>query len=132
MLNPFPDLLSYGFFAPTLLRLMVGLVFLWGAYAQFERRKELAQLRFPIVGGGAWIIWLSVLAHALIGAMLLFGYYTQIAAILGAVGGIKGVVLAKKYPRLFILCRLEYAFIIVICASLLLTGAGAFAFDLPL
>lgn len=131
MLNPFPDLLTYQIFAPTLLRLAVGLVFLGGAYVQYQRLRELSALRFPIVGGGAWVIWLSIVAHAVIGAMLFLGYFTQVAAILGALGGIKGVVYAKKYPRLFSFCRLEYAFIIVICLSLLLTGAGQFAFDIP-
>jgi uncharacterized membrane protein YphA (DoxX/SURF4 family) len=132
MLNTFPDLLNYSFFAPTLLRIMVALVFIAGAYAQYKRREELSKLHFPIVGSGRWIIWLSILAHAAIGFMLFFGYYTQIAALLGAAGGIKGIVYAKHYPRLFAFCRLEYAFIVVICLSLLFTGAGAFAADLPL
>ncbi len=132
MLNTFPDLLSLGFFAPTLLRIAVALAFLFGAYMQYQRVDELSNIRFPIVGAGGWIIWLSIVAHAAIGLMLLFGYYTQIAAILGALGSIKGLVYAKKYPRVFALCRIDYFFVLVICLSLLLSGAGAFAFDLPL
>lgn len=132
MLNTFPDLLSLGFFAPTLLRITVALAFLFGAYIQFKRVDELSNIRFPLVGGGPWIIWLSIVAHAAIGVMLFFGYYTQIAAILGALGSIKGMVYGKKYPRLFALCRVDYFFVLMICLSLLLTGAGAFAFDLPL
>ncbi len=132
MLNTFPDLLSLGFFAPTLLRVAVALAFLFGAYIQYQRINELSQIRFPIIGWGARWIWLSIIAHAAIGLMLLFGYYTQIAAILGALGSIKGLVYAKKYPRVFALCRLDYLFVLVICLSLLVSGAGAFAFDLPL
>lgn len=132
MLNPFPDLLIYSFFAPTILRIGVAIVFLWGAYMQYSRLGELSNLHLPVFGRAPWIIWLSILAHLAIGLMLLVGYYTQIAAILGILGGIKGVVYAKKYPRLFVLCRLEYGFIILICLSLLLSGAGALARDLPL
>jgi hypothetical protein len=132
MLNTFPDLLALGFFAPTLLRVAVAFAFLFGAYIQYKRVDELSNIRFPIVGGGSWIIWLSIIAHAVIGAMLFFGYYTQIAAILGVLGGIKGIMYAKKYPRLFALCRLEYFFIVVICLSLIISGAGALALDLPL
>jgi hypothetical protein len=132
MLNTFPDLLALGFFAPTLLRVAAACAFLFGAYIQYRRLDELSKIRFPIVGGGAWIIWLSIIAHAAIGAMLFFGYYTQIAAILGALGSIKGLIYAKKYPRVFALCRVDYFFVLVICLSLLFSGAGAFAFDLPL
>lgn len=132
MLNPFPDLLVYGYFAPTLIRVAVALVFFYIASVQFTRLHELSQIHFPIVGRGTWFIWLSIIAHALIGALFFFGYYTQVAAILGALGGIKGLVWAKKYPRVFPLCRLDYAFVLVICLSLLLSGAGAYALDLPL
>ncbi len=132
MLNPFPDLLGYVFYAPTMLRIAVALAFFFGAYIQYKRLGELSRISFPLVGGGVWIIWLSIIAHAVIGLMLFVGYYTQIAAILGALGGIKGIVYAKKYPRLFALCRAEYFFIVVICLSLLLSGAGAFAYDLHL
>ena len=132
MLNPFPDLLVYGHFAPTLIRVLVAMVFLYGAYAQFSRLRELSEMRFPIIGHGAWIVWVSIAAHVLVGLMFFAGYYTQIAALLGAVVGIKGIILAKRYARLFPLCRLDYAFILVMCLSLLLSGAGGFAYDLPL
>ncbi len=132
MLNTFPDLLALGFFAPTLLRIAASLAFLFGAHIQYKRLAELEKISFPIVGAGAWIIWLSIIAHAAIGAMLFFGYYTQIAALLGIAGSIKGLIYAKRYPRVFALCRADYFFVLVICLSLLVSGAGAFAFDLPL
>src|SRR3989344_1425735 len=125
MLNIFPDLLVYGFFAPTILRVAVALAFFFGAYVQCVRVRELSQLRFPLVGGGAWIIWPSIATHAVIGLMFFFGYYTQIAAILGIASSVKGLIYVKKYPRLFPLRRVDYLFLLVICASLLLSGAGA-------
>lgn len=132
MLNTFPDLLAFGFFAPTLLRIAAALVFFYGAWAQYSRLAELSHVSLPVVGRSPTIIWLSIAVHAVIGAMLFFGYYTQIAALLAILGCIKGLVWAKKYPRLFPLCRVDYALVLVICLSLLLSGAGAFAQDLPL
>lgn len=125
-------MLTYSIFAPTLLRVAVAIAFLYGAYAQFHRFDELSRVRLPLVGGGAWIITCSIFIHAIVGGMLLLGYYTQIAALVGAVGALKGIAYAKRYPRLFVFCRLEYFYIAVICLSLLLTGAGALAFDIRL
>jgi uncharacterized membrane protein YphA (DoxX/SURF4 family) len=132
MLNTFPQLLTFSFFAPTLLRVFVALVFFGIAYMQYARRDELAQTRYIVVGRGAWIPRASVLAHAVLGLMLLLGYYTQVAALLGALASLKGLIWAKRYPHFFPLCRVDYLFVLVILLSLLLTGAGALAFDLRL
>lgn len=132
MLTPFPDLLVLGFFAPTLLRVAVALVFFYGAWAQYSRFAELSELPLPLVGRSSTLIWLSIAAHALIGLMLFTGYYTQIAALLGILGSIKGLVWAGRYPRLFPLCRVDYVFVLVICLSLMVSGAGALAYDLHL
>lgn len=132
MLNPFPSLLIYSFFAPTLLRVAAALIFAWIAYAQYKRRGELGRIHFPVVGSGAWIVWVSIVVTALVALGLLLGYSTQWAALVGALIGMKGTVWAKRYPRFFPLCRFEYFLLMVVCLSLLLSGAGALAFDLPL
>lgn len=131
MLNPFPELLVFGFFAPTLIRIFVALVFFVSAYALYTRRDELSRTPF-IIGRGAWMVWFALLINLAVGVMLFAGYYTQIAALVGALLAIKGLVWGKKYGRFFVLCRLDYLFVLVMCFSLLLTGAGALAFDLPL
>ena len=89
MLNPFPELLVYGFFAPTLLRIAAGLVFLYIAYKHYTRREMFAEIDFPLVGRGVWIVWFAIFVEAAVGAMLVFGYYTQIAALLGAIAAAK-------------------------------------------
>jgi uncharacterized membrane protein YphA (DoxX/SURF4 family) len=132
MLNPFPDLLVFGFFAPTLIRIFVALVFLASAYMLYVRRDELSTTPFAVIGRGAWIIWVALFINLAVGAMLFAGYYTQIAALVGALLSIKGLVWGKRYGRFFVLCRIDYLFVLVMCLSLLLTGAGALAFDLPL
>ncbi|MDZ4226458.1 MAG: DoxX family membrane protein [Patescibacteria group bacterium] len=132
MLNPFPDLLVLGFFAPTLIRVAAAALFLYAGYIHWQRREAIANVSFPIVGRGEWIAWLSIVFHLAVGAMLFFGYYTQIAALLGLVGSLKGVVLGKSYAQVFVYSRATYILLAAICASLLFSGAGAFAFDLPL
>jgi uncharacterized membrane protein YphA (DoxX/SURF4 family) len=132
MLNVFPDLITYSFFAPTILRILVGLSFLYIAYTQFARRKEIAETGFPFVGKpNVALVYVSSIVIALVGAALCLGYATQIAALAGIVVSLKHAIFAKKYPRLIPLCRLEYVYILVICFTLLLTGAGLLAVDTP-
>lgn len=132
MINPFPDLLTYGIFAPTLLRVAAALVFAAVAYTQWQRRHELAKTHFMFGLQGAWLVWIAIILGTLVGAGLFFGYGTQWAALVGALLSIKGIVWAKRYPRFFPICRAEYVLVLIICLSLLLTGAGTLAFDLPL
>lgn len=132
MINTFPDLLTFSFFAPTIIRMAAGLVFLYVAFAQWKRVEEIAHMRFPLVGAGAWIGWISIFFHAGIGAMIVCGFYTQIAALVGIAGLIKSFFLLTWYPRLIPMNRISLLLLVAICLSLLFSGAGAFAYDLPL
>jgi len=132
MLNPFPDLLVLSFSAPTIVRVAAAVLFVYAGYTHWHKREAIAATTFPIVGKGEWIAWLSIIFHFAIGAMLFFGYYTQVAALLGLVGSLKGLVLGKSYREVFVYSRATYLLLAAVCASLLLSGAGAFAFDLPL
>ena len=132
MLNPFPGLLDFVFFAPTLLRIAAAACFFFIAYAQWIRRDELAHTVYPLIGKAPWLAPASVVAHALIGLMLLAGWYTQFAALIGLAASFKAILFAKTLPRFVPLCRGEYILLMVILASLMLSGAGALAYDLPL
>lgn len=132
MLNTFPQLLTYSFFGPTLLRVAAAVVFAYLAYRHWERRNEIAHVSFPIVGRGMWIVWLAVIIEALVAGALLFGYYTQIAALIGAIGAAKQWIWRGKYPAYFWLTRSASFLLFIICLSLLLTGAGKIAFDVHL
>jgi len=121
-----------GFFAATLVRVAAGVLFIYAGYTHWQKREVVGNIKFPIVGRGEWIAWGSIIFHFAVGAMLVFGYYTQIAALLGLIGSLKGLVLAHSYRQVFVFTRSTYLLLAAICASLLLSGAGAFAFDLPL
>lgn len=132
MLNPFPQLLVYGFFAPTLLRVVVALVFAYIALRQWKKRDEFGETNFFIIGKGMWIVWFSIGIEALVAAGLFLGLYTQVAALLGALLAIKSYVWRGRYPVAFPLSRMVSLLLAVICLSLIFSGAGALAFDLPL
>ncbi len=132
MLTPFPDFLMFGFFSPTLLRCAAAAIFIYLAYYHFKHKEAIARIDMPIVGGGMWVAWVAVIIEMAVSASLFFGYYVQYAAVLGLLGAVKQFVWRNAYPTFFILPRTTSALLIAILLSLLVTGAGALAFDLPL
>lgn len=134
MVNPFPELLVFGFFAPTILRLAAAGVFFYVVYQQWERREHLAKIPFPVIGTslGMNIVWVALGIEIAIGGMLLAGYYTQIAALLGMVAAAKFFYFEKWWPTFAPLSRGTSALLFIILLSLLVSGAGAMAYDLPL
>ena len=132
MLNTFPNLLVLGFFAPTLLRVAVACLFFYAAYSAYKHRDAAARLRFPLIGEAPWAGGFTTLIYAALGLMLLLGYYTQIAAILAGITSIKGLLFCKRFGPLFPYSRSTYLLLLVICLSLLVSGSGGRAFDLPL
>lgn len=132
MLNTFPNLLVLGFFASTLLRVAVACLFFYAAYSAYKHRDDAAHLRFPLIGEASWAGKFTMLMYAVIGLLLLFGAYTQIAALLAGIVSIKGLLFCKRFRPLFPYSRSTYFLILAVCLSLLVSGAGAMAFDLPL
>jgi len=126
MLNTFPSLLTYGFFAPTILRFTIAIILFYLAYQQWSKRVEISKVRafvFPT---------LSIIFNAVVGIGLLLGYLTQIAALLAIIGFCIGLWLNRRHPHIVILPNSTVIVLLVTCVSLLFTGAGAFAMDLPL
>jgi len=116
MLSLFPALLSFSFFAPLLLRIGAGLAFLIVG----NRR-----MRDPVSPGPKYLIALEWL----IGALLIVGLFTQGAALVGIL-----LILALKMfkQETYGGNTLAGTLLLFVCFSLLATGAGAFAIDLPL
>jgi len=131
MLTLFPSLLFYKFFAPTILRVAASGVIIALAYEHFLKRTDIEKLLTPLVGKLASpATWLWVLIEAAVAVALLVGFYTQAAAIVGIILAIKSLIMR---PRALVpFGHVADWLLLVICLSLLLTGAGAFAFDLPL
>lgn len=133
MLSLFPSLLSYQFFAITLIRVAASLALLYVAYRYARERGEIARTRLPLVGHvPEWLTLLGALVVLCCGVLMLVGLYTQAAAIVGMIVALKLVAFARKYPHLVPLSAGAGALLFIMCLSLLFFGAGAFAFDLPL
>ena len=135
MLSVFPDLLFLDPLAPFFLRVTVGIIFLLMGYNHLtrERREGLASdLRLKWGATGTFFIWYLGIFEVITGLFLIIGFLTQIAAIVGGVITLKLLYGRKKYPKIAPQGSSFYIILFVICLSLLLTGAGAFAIDLPL
>lgn len=133
MLNPFPTLLIYGVIAPLLIRVTLGALLLYLSAEHFRSRREIAHLVSTLVGklskGTGWYL---AGIELITGAALVVGLYTQIAAIVVIVLALKCLMVKQSLKVLSPLSRSTYLLMIVMALSLLLSGAGAFAFDLPL
>lgn len=122
MLSLFPQILFLSPLSATLLRITVAAAFFIAAYLQWQRRRHLSQ----------GLLWGSLLFHVALGSMLFVGFYTQLAALLGGIGSLSGLFKNRSTEAFVVFSRGSLLLIIVMCLSLLMTGAGAFALDLPL
>jgi len=134
MLNPFPDLLVYSLLAPFILRLVAGLIFINLGVLTFKNEKErwfssLTILRIPNPKLAVKILGAIEIAS---GVMLVLGFYTQIAALILALLTFAEAYVEYKDPTVLKRNFVFYIMLLSIVLSLLLSGAGAFAIDLPL
>jgi uncharacterized membrane protein YphA (DoxX/SURF4 family) len=134
MLNPFPELLALSFFAPLILRVLLGLIFIDLGLLKFRNEKqrwldsfETLNLRPPEL-----LLPLYAILQIAGGVMLIIGFWVQVAALVFVI--FSGTELYIEWKAREILKRdlVFYALVFVVSLSLLLTGAGAYAIDIPL
>ena len=130
MLNLFPTLLVFGLLAPFLIRIAVAVYFLAVSISDIKRlygKKD--GLSTKVQGHDKKSQ--KILAHIItwasfVGGILMFiGLYTQMAAIFLAATSLS---YAIREPQK----RVLYLLLFAMSLSLLFSGAGFFAFDLPL
>ncbi len=134
MLNPFPDLLDFALIAPAILRLVAGLIFLNLGILKLRSEK------------GRWVRSLTALrikpARALLvlfaaieligGTLLLAGLFTQFAALALALFLLAELLIELLAPEALARTLPFYLLLFAISLSFLFSGAGFFAFDIPL
>ncbi|CAN5156735.1 hypothetical protein BH11PAT3_BH11PAT3_3510 [soil metagenome] len=134
MLTTFPMLLNYSLLAPFLLRVVLGLIILDLGILKFkgEKARFIASFEALHLKPAKELVKLAGILDIVGGIMLIIGLYTQIAALVFAV--LLGIELYIEYKDSRILKRnlVFYILVLTIAVSLLFSGAGAFAFDLPL
>ncbi len=134
MLNIFPELLDYGFIAPTLLRLLLGVYFIKLGVEKYNVHKDhIAEFLSSLkLNPAVTIVQTLGGVEIVLGLMFITGTLTQIAALITLIIALVSLVLTYKAPELKIKTPTIYLFIITISLSLLLSGAGFLAVDFPL
>lgn len=120
--------------APFILRVVIGLLFIDLGFLKFRGEKEHWSASFETLGLRPVDLFLPLYALLQIvgGVLLLIGLWTQVAALAFVV--FTGIELYVEWQAREILKRdiVFYLLILTISLSLLLTGAGAYAIDIPL
>jgi len=133
MLNPFPDLFTYGLLGATLIRITIGAFFFYSAVQHYRGRKETAQLLSPLMGALSKRTGIVLTAiEMIVGLLLVMGAWTQIVAIVAIVLCIKSLLLKSKLTSLAPFSHSTYILLLVMSLSLLVLGGGAFGFDIPM
>ena len=134
MLNPFPDLLVYSLLAPFILRVVAALIFINLGLLAFRGEKESWITSFKTLNISRPEQTIKVVGAIEIigGLMLFFGFYTQVAALVLSLLLFAESYVEYKDPDILKRNLVFYILVLAITLSLLLSGAGAFAIDLPL
>jgi uncharacterized membrane protein YphA (DoxX/SURF4 family) len=133
MLNLFPDLLTYSFWVPTIIRLTIGLFALLVVYeACFTHRQNYR----AICGYSSHKLakmspWLTGFTFFILGSFLILGLFTQIIAIIFAFVCIRVGLMSIIFRQSSILSPRFFFLLAIISLSLVLAGGGAWALDLP-
>ncbi len=134
MLSTFPTLLAFGPLAISFLRIISGIIFATFGWLKLTKDKKSKITFFKTIGFKPAIFWLWLVASIEIvaGVMIAIGFLTQIASIIAAlIMFISIIIKIKKHSALPNTTDFYILFFIVFFV-LIFTGAGVFAFDLPL
>jgi putative oxidoreductase len=134
MLNTFPNLLTFSLFAPLILRVVLGVILIDLGILKFKSEKPRWIATFEGLGlrPSEALVSLFGLIEIIGGIMLVIGLYTQIAALMFVV--LFAIEFYLEWTESTLLKRdlVFYVLCLGISLSLLLSGAGALAFDIPL
>ena len=134
MLNTFPDLLVFSLFAPFILRLTLGFIFIrfGGLTLSGDRHRLLTIFQKIRVPNATFLVFVFGALEIISGVLLVIGLYTQIAALIAGVISLI-LLLSKLSGKPFGSSGALFDFVLFsIALSLLVSGAGFLAFDLPL
>lgn len=134
MLNLFPGLLSYAMLGPFILRLVLGLIVIDLGFLKFkgERKRWLTTFEAMHLRPAELFVTLYALVQIAGGLLLLIGLWTQGVAIVFAILTFSELYVEWSSATLMKRDFTFYLLMFVISLSLVFTGAGAYAFDIPL
>lgn len=134
MTNPFPELLTFSLLAPTLLRLTLGVFIIMLGYGKLKEDNKGVTNFFESLGfkPAKYYVQALAIAEIVMGVALFVGFLTQIAALVVAIITFVSLIVTIRHPETGLRKPTDYALFFVISISLVLTGAGLIAIDLPL
>ncbi len=134
MLNTFPELLNFSFVAITFLRVVAGLIFVYFGWLKLTKDKEVKIRFFEEAGFKPAIFWLYLIAFVeiIVGVMIVVGFLTQIASMIASLIMFASIIIKLWKPSSLPNTTDFYILFFVVFFYLMFTGAGAFAFDMPL
>ncbi len=132
-LSVFPSLLDYGLLAPFLIRIVAGFIFLDLGYLKVKKERERWYNLFnTFIGMGGFLVTLVAVVEMVGGVLLILGLFTQIAALVLALLAFLNLYLEWREPAFIRRSLVFYMMLFAMTLSLLFSGAGFLAFDLPL
>lgn len=133
IMSTFPNLLDFSFTATAVLRITLGIIFIWFAYAKYFKEKHARIAFFEKLGlHPAHIYFTAITAlEGFVGALLLVGAYTQVAALTTGVLMTLASIIKWRKPSALPHNTIEFYILLAVVSFVLMSlGAGAFAFDL--
>mgnify|MGYP001610651834 FL=1 len=129
----FPDLLAFKLFAPLVLRLILGVVFIIHGYPKLFKDFYGTVGWFDSVGIKPAKFWVLVvgITEFFGGIALIVGFATQLAALLIAINMVVAIVLVKRKMGFVNGYEFDLA-LLAMALALVFLGAGFYAIDLPL
>ena len=135
MVSMFPTLLDYDFVAISVLRIVLGLIFIGFAYLKFFRERPARIAFFEKLGMRPAIVFFGLVTgvELLAGVLLVVGAFTQIAALVAGIIMTLATAIKIKRPEALPFNTLDFYIILAVASFVMIfIGPGAFAVDLPL
>jgi uncharacterized membrane protein YphA (DoxX/SURF4 family) len=134
MLNTFPELLSYSLMGPFILRVVLGIILIDLGLLKLKSEKSrwISSFEALHLKPAKEIVTAVGIVDIVGGLMLVIGLYTQIAALVFVIFFGIEIFIEWKDSRILKRDTTFYVLVMAIAFSLLITGAGKFAFDIPL
>ena len=134
MLSIFPDLFSYGLLTPVLIRLgLFVALFYFGWMTIFRKRvlfaKKLEESKYPLADFMPWPFGVLSLVSA---GFILIGFLVQGVAIVAIYLFLNFYLVDSGEKKIFSVPGIFYLVLVLFAVSLLFSGAGFWAIDLPL
>lgn len=132
--NLFPDLFNFSLLAPSILRAALGLIFLNLGLLKLskERRGWISSFNLLNLHPAGFFTGLLGIIETVGGFLLIVGAYTQLTALILLIISLCELMIEYREESVLKRDFVFYLLLATICVSLLLTGAGLFAVDIPI